>query len=111
MSLGLITKVSEAMIKVPLFSDMLAQGFREALTRVLTSIRRDPVSLSVAHRSGECTVHRALSRNRASRVPGGGGLCESFGRLHGDAFPRSGQSMQLHCQAPSSDGDDFLGNL
>ena len=111
MSLGLITKVSEAMIKLPLFSDMLAQGSQEALTQVLISIGRDPVFLSVAHHSGECTVHRALSRNRATCAPGGGGLCECLERLHRDAFPRSGQSTQLHCQALSSDGDDFLGNL
>lgn len=111
MSLGLITKVSEAMIKLPLSSDVLAQSSREALTWVLISVRRDPVSLSAAHCSGECTVHRALSRNKATCGPGGGGPCESPGHLHRDAFPRSGQSMQLHCHSLSSDGDDFLGNL
>lgn len=69
------------------------------------------MSPSVAHRSGECTVHRALPRNEATCAPGGGARGEPLEHLPRDAFPRSGQSTPLHCQALSSDGDEFLGNL
>lgn len=99
------------MLKPPLFSGVLAQGSWGVLTWLSVSIRSDLASPSVAHRSGECTAHRALPRHGAACAPGGGACCEPLEHLPRDAFPRSGQSTPSHCQALSSHGDEFLGNL